>query len=398
MTRGTRASLVLLVTLMSLVLVALLFAPTEQRGQPYSSYSAGLNGVRLARDLASRLGWPTETREVPFSDTLASPARVQVLVNAGVAAGEVHALLEFARAGGSILVAGASGPLADSLFVVAHESGVIAGSSLSACPGVNAFESAVSSSGRAAVIGFRRPMPDDTVGFGLIRVDRGNDAPAVEARAAVGLPFGAGRIVVVADGNYLVNEAVRRCELGVDVAYVRMLEYLTRGRRGERIAFDEFHHGYGARGGSLAAIRMYLAGTPSGRMLAQIVVAGLLLLLAAAPRPLTPRDPPLIARRSPLEHADALAQAYAGVNATRTATARLLAGVRRRVRRDRAARDTDEHVLSVAAGMSAEGAKAAALVSSALETPVAARELPRVAEALDTIETVLSRRPTSPTR
>jgi len=205
------------------------------------------------------------------------------------------------------------------------------------------------------------------------------------------MPLGAGRIVLIADENFVANDVIRRCELGTDVAFVRMIEYLAHGQRGLRVAFDEYHHGYGVRGGSFTAMRLYLSGTPSGRMLAQIAVAGLLLLLAAAPRPLEPRDPTHIARRSPLEHADALAHAYSSVNATRTVTARLLAGVRRRSRGRSRGKDADAAFLTAAATMSPAASKAAALVGDALERAVPARQLPEVATALETIEHELSR-------
>jgi hypothetical protein len=56
-------------------------------------------------------------------------------------------------------------------------------------------------------------------------------------------------------------------------------------------------------------------------------------LFSAAPRPVAPRDPERIARRSPLDHADALSHAYADVGATRTAAQRLVSGLRRRAGR-----------------------------------------------------------------
>jgi len=134
--------------------------------------------------------------------------------------------------------------------------------------------------------------------------------------------------------------------------------------------------------------------TPSGRMLGQIAVAGLLLLIAAAPRPLAPRDPTRVARRSPLEHADALAHAYAAVGATRTATARLLAGVRRRARSNRSgARESDDQILATAAAMSPSAAPAASLVAHALTDPIPARELPTIVVALSAIEHALTARP-----
>ena len=210
----------------------------------------------------------------------------------------------------------------------------------------------------------------------------------------MGFPLGAGRVVVIADEDFVVNDVMRLCSTESDVAYVRMLEYLTKEQRGTRIAFDEFHHGQGVHGGSLAAIQSYVVTAPSGRMLGQIAVAGLLLLIAAAPRPLAPRDPTRIARRSPLEHADALAHAYSAVGATRTATARLLAGVRRRTRRGRAgARESDEQILAAAASASPTAAPAASLVARALTDSIPARELSTVADALSTIENALTSRP-----
>src|SRR6185503_17294434 len=103
---------------------------------------------------------------------------------------------------------------------------------------------------------------------------RGDSGRPRRLRSGLGMPLGAGRVVLIADESFLTNDVIRRCELGTDVGYVRMIEYLSGGQRGVRVAFDEYHHGYGVRGGSFAAIRMYLAGTASGRMLAQIAIAG----------------------------------------------------------------------------------------------------------------------------
>jgi hypothetical protein len=201
--------------------------------------------------------------------------------------------------------------------------------------------------------------------------------------------------VLVADEGFLANDVIRRCELRTDAEYVRMVEYLSRGRRGLRVAFDEFHHGYGVRGGSFTAIRRYLTGTPSGNMLAQVAIAGLILLFAAAPRPLAPRDPSHVARRSPLEHADALAHAYASVNASRTATSRLVAGVRRRSRVRVRGNDADAAFLATVSAISPAAAKAASAVADALERPLPSRQLPEVATALDTLEQELSRPPST---
>ena len=394
MTRRTLVSAWILAGLIALVFLAVLVTPAAEKGQPSSSYSAAADGARLAHDLIGRLGWKPERREAPFADTLRDVAPIQVLIDAAIADAEAARLLAFVRAGGGLIVAGAKGPIQDSLGIVAHAVATFVEDSATSCERRGTWQAELVQTSITSGIGWSRPAPADTVGYGIVTVRR-NDTPARRARSAVGMPLGAGRIVVIADERFLSNDVIRRCELGTDVGFVRMIEYLARGNRGVRVAFDEYHHGYGVRGGSLTAIRMYLADTSSGRMLAQIGVAGLLLLMAAAPRPLAPRDPTHIARRSPLEHADALAHAYASVNATRTAAARLLAGVRRRSRGRSRAKDADAAFLASAAAMSPAASKAADVVGNALERPIPPRQLPDVAAALETIERELSRPPSS---
>jgi hypothetical protein len=396
-TRRTVVSAWILGGLLFLVFLAVLISPSREDGPPGSSYSAGADGLRLGRDLIERLGWLPEAREVAFSDTIRDPAPIQVLVAANISDREVRDLLRFVRGGGSVLIAGGGGSFADSLGVVAHEDGRLAEARFEPdCERRGTWQAELAQMSYGSTIGWSRPAPADTVGFGEIVIAADDKEPEHRGRAAVGMQHGAGRVVVVADESYLGNDVIRRCELRADVEFVRMIEYLSVGRRGMRVAFDEYHHGYGVRGGSFAAIRMYLAGTPSGRMLAQIAVGGLLLLFAAAPRPLAPRDPSHVARRSPIEHADALAHAYAGVRATRTATARLLAGVRRRARGRSRAADTDESFLAAASALSRRAAQAASTVSAALQSPLPEGQLTEVASALETIERELTRPSSSP--
>lgn len=388
MARAKIPSGVILLVIVGLVLVAVLLAPAESdTGGGGSTYSAGPTGARLIFDLSRRLGWPSEKREVSFTaDT--SPADVQALIGVQLGADEAHALLEHVRRGGALLVAGTDGSLGDSLNVTTGSQGLPAPNVAPECPARDPFENVLRGGRPLAPVRWRRPPPPDTVGFGHL------ENPIGQVRAAVGFPLGEGRVVVVADEDFMGNDVMRLCPNEADVAYVRMLEYLTKEQRGTRIAFDEFHHGQGVHGGSLSAIRMYVTTTPSGRMLGQIAVAGLLLLIAAAPRPLAPRDPTRIARRSPLEHADALAHAYAAVGATRTATARLLAGVRRRARRGRAgARESDEQILAAAVATAPAAASAASLVARGLTDALPAREFSNVAGALSTIEDALTSRP-----
>jgi hypothetical protein len=159
------------------------------------------------------------------------------------------------------------------------------------------------------------------------------------------------------------------------------------GGEAPRLVFDEFHHGYGSHQGSLHAVVAYLSSTGSGRFLAQALLAGLLLVLARAPRPIVPREPARIARRSPLEHVDALGHAYADVDATRTATARLVSGVRRRTGRlgTRAGGDDATFLAGIRERFPSLAASVD-VVSDALGRTVSARELVAVGTALTTIE------------
>ena len=83
------------------------------------------------------------------------------------------------------------------------------------------------------------------------------------------------------------------------------------------------------------------------------------------------------------------------MRATRTATARLLAGLRRRVRVRARAADADEAFLATAAATSPAAARAAETVSNALHATIPERQLPEVAAALETIERELTRPPTT---
>jgi hypothetical protein len=252
-----------------------------------------------------------------------------------------------------------------------------------------------------------RPAPARVVTFARAGMNpQGRDTLLRQSwPTAVGFPLGRGRVVVIADADLLRNDALRVCQWGLDVVAVRMLEYLRDGGKSprKRLVFDEYHQGFGAHPGTIRAIATYLVHVPSGHVLVQAFLAGLVLLLALGPRGLPPRDPERVERRSPLEHVTALAQAYANVSATRTATQRLLHGVRRRVEhgalgpasvrsggdgRGRAA-DDDEGFLQAAVREDATLASYVELVRRALATPVSRRELEEVGAALGRIEASL---------
>jgi hypothetical protein len=211
----------------------------------------------------------------------------------------------------------------------------------------------------------------------------------------MGFPYGRGRIVVGIDPDLLRNDAVRVCRYGLDVAAVQMLDYLD-DPAGEhrRIVFDEYHQGYGEQRGTMEAVATYLVDKSSGRLLMQLLAAGLILLLAVAPRLIPPQDPERIERRSPLEHVDALGRAYAQVGATRSATARLVRGVRRRLAGGavRTAVDaSDDAFLDRARRDAPQLAEGIALIRRSLHAGVTRREFASVGAALEQLELSLTR-------
>jgi hypothetical protein len=173
-----------------------------------------------------------------------------------------------------------------------------------------------------------------------------------------------------------------------------MLEWLRAGGDVPRstLELSEFHQGYGPQKSISGVVRRFLTGHPVGRAILQLVAASLLLLLAVAPRAIRPRPRERVERRDPLEQVDALALAYQSAGATRTATSRLLHGLRWRVERAGAAgraRPDDTFLAGVA---SAEPARRddVALVRRALETASDTKDLPEIGRALRRIEDTLT--------
>ena len=139
----------------------------------------------------------------------------------------------------------------------------------------------------------------------------------------------------------------------------------------------------------------YLSRTGSGRFFATLLVAGAVLLFAVAPRPIIPREPERVIRRSPLEHAEALGRAYSDVGATRTATARLVGGLRRRMRRSVAAdRKTDDRgFLDVVARRYPTLAPQTTALQRGQRDQISPREFALMADAIHEIERVAAAPP-----
>jgi uncharacterized protein DUF4350 len=389
-----------LVTLAVVALVVALLTPESpvEGSGGRSTYSTAPGGARMAYELADRLGWDVERRLGMMDSSVRSEA-VQVVLapRGGLGGPEVHRLLENVRRGGGLIFSlDGNDELSDSLAVDAGKrSQLLGGSRDSACPPpetITARALLVLAPEMSEFEWRNRPPAQLTT----LLVTTARTQPNVVG--AVGFPLGSGRIALTSNSALFSNEAVRTCPWKADLAVVRMLDYV-RPRTGStpKLIFDEFHHGFGIHGGTLRAAAAYLVHTPSGHFVIQALVAGLLLLLAKAPRPLVPRDAARVSRRSPLEHADALGRAYADVGATRTATTRLVGGLRRRTTRwipVGAAADDDAFFEAVNRRAPARADDVAA-VRRALSEPIPTRDLESVGEALSRIEQAIVSSPST---
>jgi hypothetical protein len=403
------------------VIIVALLTPEQIAGRSgdarLTSRSTEPQGAAALLELSERLGWRASERtvdSVPLGDTTA----VHLVLDPAIPPSglETHEILDRVRRGAGLLYVVGGGALSDSLGVSLRQN---RGSVIGA-----ATQLRIGSSGRLVVapsdtcdeddesfvtgglpfwpdgnthilaLNWQGRVPDGATTLASVELD---DKYSLTAPAVIGFPLGRGRVVVAADPDLLRNDVLRVCSWGADVAAVRTLEYLSAGAPGggrrDRLVFDEYHQGFGDQPGTMRGIVRYLGGTASGHLLLQLAGAGLVLLLAVGPRLLPPRAPERIERRSPLEHVDALARAYRTVGATKTATARLLHGVRRRVEHALGARGgntTDESFLTWALQRAPERKTDVELVRLALVNTVPRRDLEIVGEALRRLETSLT--------
>lgn len=292
-----------------------------------TTFASDPGGTRGLFEVARRLGWPATRLTGPLVGPLDSSVVYLVLrPPIDLTSSEASALLTAVREGaGLVLVPGAASTIADSLGIKA------------VLTGLGPHE--VVHRARWDSLGVR---PTTRWPFGVIEVSDSGPSDYVTLLAghrlrtsmvsdtqpiAIGIPLGKGRIAVLADGRVLTNSELR--DDSTAMLPIRLLEWVAPGRR-PALVFAEYHQGYGRHPSVTRSIRTALFGTPAGRAVVQLLAAGAVLLLAVGIRPIAPRARARVERRSPIEHVGALAHAYAQVGATRTATRRLVRGLRRR--------------------------------------------------------------------
>jgi len=414
--------------LAAIIIVVALLTPEQTAGRSgdarLSSRSTAPQGAAALYELAGRLGWRTSARltdSIPLGDTTA----VHLVLDPPIppSAIETHQVLDRVRRGGGLVfVLGGGGPMADSLGVgsrvpragsvigatqiIVGSSGRLIATDTTGC--VDRGEGLLSAGlpfwpdRQTHILALRWKGAEPSGARTLASVQTSTGIGSSDLPAVIGFPLDRGRVVVAADPDLLRNDVLRVCRWGADVAAIRMLEYVSDsapgGGRRQRLVFDEYHQGYGEQPGTMRGILSYLERTASGHLVLQLAGAGLVLLLAVGPRLLPPRAAERIERRSPLEHVDALARAYRAVGATRTATARLVHGVRRRVEHSLGARSgatSDETFLAWATQRAPSRSTDIDLVRHALASPISRRDLETVGQALRRLEASLTSFPKS---
>lgn len=387
----------------AIALIVALLTPEPTLGRVgdarLSSHLTGSLGAAALARTAERFGFKViarDTSPVPDSTTAAGHTIHAVLAPPlTITDWEAHQYMRRVRDGDALLfVLNGASALADSLHVTTTSGGGllrVAPADTAGCRSSRSFIPPLWPDGKVHVYGLLWTHGEPPAREILARRSGPFEGGATRwAEAAAGITLGAGRVAVVADPDLLRNDVLARCTWGADVVAMRMLEWLRAGGAGPRsvLVFDEYHQGYSSRESLAHVVWSFLVGHPVGRALLTLAVAGVVLLLAVGPRALPPRDREMIERRDPLEQVDALAHAYEQVEATRTATARLLRLLRQRVEGTGAFQRarSDEAFLADASRSQPERGEDIALIARALREPLSGRELPQVAAAMRRLE------------
>ncbi len=391
---------VLVPLLTGIALLAALLTPeraNREMGNAHLTTRATTPGAAsLAAELPRALGWRVDDNVSAVLPPRTDMVHVVLAPSEPMRAVEVHALLERVRAGAGLfaIVNRDRDLLADSLHLgLGHRGALqVLDHGVLPCPEQGVSRLPWLANGRAEYRALRWQGPPPSAVDTLLML-----AATDTARGALmmGFAYGRGRIVAAGDADLLRNDELRQCDPGLSVVYINALRYLrdsTSGPPRTWLLFDEYHHGFGPQPGTVRAVVTFFSETAPGHVLAQLAVAGLMLLLMRAPRLVPPPPDVTDERRSPIEHVDALARAYVQVGASKTATQRLVRGLRRRLDRGtvRGVMSlSDSEYLDRVASRTPALTGPVGVLRQALTRPTPARSFHEVGEALATIEQTL---------
>jgi hypothetical protein len=350
-----------LAALLALALTVALLAGRRQRRlvqewEPVSTYRTGPTGGRGPYEVLARLGVPVERRRTSLFD-LAREARRRIAVLAVVspeqwlAPAEREAVAQFVTAGGTLVAVGDAGGLTrcfgwdTTVPDSADREGSLDSAAVVPPAGAGrlpAVGSVLRPFGTDSIEGVLKGTAELRKKAGVVPLSRDDEmcraavtigadtllATAHHAPVVLRLRFrGGGSAVLVSDDRYFRNAAWR----STDVPEV-LVPLLVPRKRG-RVSWDEYHHGYGTQGSLAHALVVWMAGSPVGWLLFQLVAVALIVLAVRAVRFGPARAVVERRRRSPLEHVEALAAGLEGASGVDAAVALTVSGLRRRLSR-----------------------------------------------------------------
>ena len=317
-----------------------------------TTYSTSQFSAGGLYETLTKLGWRTSRRQIPFRGPLDS-ATVYAILDPPIpfTHAEDSTLLRFVQQGGRLLIVSD-----DSAFTA------LFGMWPTANPRPAGYGQAISVAGDDDSIAHKAESLGDWLTTmrtlqlppitGAVRVNDSVPGPfarfiwasahqsdsATAPPIMLGRHLGKGSVVLLAEPSLVANMIAR--DRPSILAVQRALEWLAPPTG--HVVFDEYHYGYGAGARQQQNVLLHaLTRTAPGHVTLQVVCAALILLLAIGIRPILPVPQTTIQRRSPLEHVEALARAYATIHATQLGAQRLVRGLRRRHPAGRARRERD---------------------------------------------------------
>jgi Domain of unknown function (DUF4350) len=340
--RGERTVIIgVIVALALAALAGALAAPSRGTEDPrLSTNLTGPNGAKGLSQALERLHVVVQQRRRPYFDLATDSGRpapdvlLAFLDIAEPTARERLAIRDYVGRGGRILVTGATG--------------------IESCFGYVSRRMRSGTEGDSALVQFaavrwlpntRRllsPLPAESIAAAGQGAEEGDCPPGARApvrvdtllrtvydrSVAIRLRFASGgEAILVADGRFLTNRALKDTDAGLAV-----LPWFLAGRT-RRVMVDEYHLGFGEGGSLPGASWAWLVSHPLGWAVLQLIGVALVALAVQAVRFGPAQHVIERRRRSPLEHLDALAAGLEGAAGFDSAVQLLIAGLRRRLSR-----------------------------------------------------------------
>ncbi|MBW8772051.1 MAG: DUF4350 domain-containing protein [Gemmatimonadetes bacterium] len=309
---------------------------------PPSTYLAGPDGASGLAEALERMGvrvdrWRRNYRFFPTVDT-ASPAPLFVVLGPdGLEPSEVQDLLDRARDRGPVLIGGAGAAPAMRCYgwsTIARGEDSIAvrvpGAAVTPRAGwvhwvlVPARHDTVALDQEQQYAGVARaPCAAKVLGTDTLMETAGRRPVLLRIWMAKGKGY---PVFLLSDPELVSNAVLRRSDTGPGL--LRLF-----ASTGAGVRFDEYHHGFDEGGDLLGAVLAWSGRSAFGWGAWQLIVVGLLALVAAMPRTGPIRQVIRRTRRSPLEHVRALATALRSARGHDVAVELLVRGLRRRLSR-----------------------------------------------------------------